>query len=306
MPARMATNAMRPKRSLLFDLPDLTENERRRRNYYLDVGLDPDNPNTGLVGQEGLSSTFGRNTSRMLEGFKLGGGGARTLTNQEMGSAWALGSKSPEQGGSFYDDMSDPRHQTVTKKFWADTVEPVRSREGGGQEFVPSFEYRDAADEKYGADWYRRKIADARNRTGLTRARDNVQLDIAGARGELMPRVNVDDFQFGSGGSMQRGGQSFEVPMGFTGERRQAMQRNRPMVTAPGRAPVSPGGQYELPDRPDPYAPGPETMPAPRVIDRRYQGGMSGSRTGAKALTPRFDPELERLRRSIGTRSGIY
>lgn len=272
----MANNAYRPKKSLLFDA-DLSEGDLRLRNQYLDVGLNPDKPGEALVGGEGLSSTFGRNTSRLLDGLKLGGGGARTLTNREMTSAWALKQRSPEEGGSFYDDMDDPRHQTVTKKFWSDRVDPMR-RAGGGMEQVPSFELRNQAYQKYEADQMRKEIATRAARDRYAKAERGRDFDVAVAQGKVPgAAINPASYTFGSGGTMQRGGRTFDVPMGLGQERR-----------AEARPTWGSESVRMLPGMIDP-----DSMPRPHVIDRRYNGSASKanpSRTGATAkVVPGFD-----------------
>lgn len=122
------------KRSLLFD-PDLTPGETNVRNQRLDLGLDPDNPGQALVGASGITTAFNRNTNRMLEGFRVGGAGARQLTAGETTDAAAL----RDGTGSVYDNPRDPRHYKATAKFYANAVEPTRARHDGlsGEEFVP-------------------------------------------------------------------------------------------------------------------------------------------------------------------------
>lgn len=307
----MAIMTSRPKRSLLFDQPE-TSNDRYLRNYYLDLGLDPDNPGQALVDGGGMSSAFGRQALRTVSRNNSRTAGARVLTPEELTSAWALKEKSPEQGGTFYDNMDDPRHQSVTKKFWADRVNPVRQREGGGMETVPSFEFQDAVDQKAEADWDRQQIAGEAVRRRTTRAKRVNAFDIEVASGReqandayrrqlagLPRRWNADNGPMGkvrsrifgdfgdSGGEMVKDGETFRTAPGTVGAPKYRAPVRR---KAPSFEPQGIGQQHEAPDRPDPYAEDPNMMQNP-VVDRRYQGALSTSRTGAKALAAPDMPE---------------
>lgn len=299
--APMATSAPRQKRSLLFDQPE-TSSDRYLRNYYLDLGLDPDNPGQALVDGGGMSSAFGRQALRTVSRGNSRTMGARQLTPEELTSAWALQERSPEQGGTFYDNMDDPRHQSVTKKFWADRVSPQRAREGGGMESVPTFEFQDDAYRQADARQLRRQIADAASRQRQVDAQNAVGYDQAVARrGGAPARTGTDavrarvfgDFAGGepvargSGGTINRGGVNFDVAPGYSDVKRQAGVR-RPQQFAVSGADYSGGSDNRNYD--DPYAEDPN-MPQTPVVDRRYKGSSMGSRTGAKALpSPVFDP----------------
>lgn len=77
-------------------------------DYFRDLGLDPQNANTSVVGPSGLTMAFGRATNRMLEGNQ-GRAGTRTLyTPEQQNDYLALhtgsGSvyDSPQYGGERY------------------------------------------------------------------------------------------------------------------------------------------------------------------------------------------------------------
>lgn len=94
--------------SLLTASPDnLSPTDRFIRNYYLDVGLNPDNPNESLKAPEGLGISFGRNTNRMLDNPFGGGSGTRILTIPEMNDA-VTGSTGT---GGILDDPNAERNQ---------------------------------------------------------------------------------------------------------------------------------------------------------------------------------------------------
>lgn len=71
------------------------------RNYYLNLGLDPNAPNTPLVGTSGLSWASNRVADNMMEANRLGGPASRMVFNvneQNANKALRTGS------GSVYDD----------------------------------------------------------------------------------------------------------------------------------------------------------------------------------------------------------
>ncbi len=111
--------------------------------------------------------------------------------------------------------------------------------------------------------------ADAANGMRRDRAKKVRDFDVATARGQVpAAMVRTGDYAFGSGGTINRGGMNFDVPMGI-GQGRSATMR-----------PVSPGER------------GFETVePVPvTVVDQRFTGSGAPSRTGARAMTaPSFD-----------------
>lgn len=137
--------------------------------------------------------------------------------------------------------------------------------------------------------------ADYANGMRVNRAKRVRDFDVATARGQVPgAMINPASYTFGSGGTMERGGRSFDVPMGM-GQDRQAVQR-------PG---VQPGAM--LPGMIDPAA--------PEVIDQRYKGAGTPSRTGARAVTaPSFDdldsgamkPAKPRKTGMTGWKGGMY
>lgn len=227
-----------PRRSLLFDQGQ-SEGDRALRDYYLSIGLNPDQPNEALVGQEGLSSSFGRNTSRMLD-RPLNGAGARVLTPAEMNAAWSLQKRNPGEGGSFYDNMNDPSNHSVTAKYWADTVRPTIARDGGGTQFdnrrevqrrVATFGYDPQANPQDQARSIGERIYDEKQRQNFVRS--GIVNKVHRTLGDLQNMFDGPD----SGGTMRTvDGRRFEVPTG--GERARPVFDQEAMDAAPVTGPV--------------------------------------------------------------------
>lgn len=129
----------------------------------------------------------------------------------------------------------------------------------------------------------REQIADDKARDRYARAKRVVDFDVAKARGKLQgAAVDSSLWAFGTGGTIRRGGQTFDVPMGLGQDRK-----------AVGRAAQAPGAL--LPGMIDPAS-----MPKPQVIDRRYSPSVSQSRTQATArATPVFDVEVEKPKQDL-------
>lgn len=192
-------------RSLLFDR-GLSESDKQMRDHYLDVGLNPDNPNQALVGTSGMSVSFGRNTNRMMAA-PFQSGGARTLAPEEMNAAvrGAVGD------GSFLDDYNDPKwHNSVS----AGQHRPMRNRGLINDEAMQGEAMRKA---QYGFDpratpeeqarQLQEGIGEERSRSSIVTGelRERMRRNQAGERGAM---------RISSGGTIRKGGRQYRSPMG--------------------------------------------------------------------------------------------
>lgn len=185
-------------------LSDLTPSEQFQRNYNLDLGLDPDNPGVALVDSAGLPVSMWRNQERLLRSH-FQPAGARRLNPVELGEAkrGSLGDGSAGDDVGYVNYFIPAGQHRPMRSFGmiADEVERQQQGRQSTYGFDPFASPEDQARQ------LREGIAEQRSRQSheTGRMRENFRRLDAGERGTL---------RISSGGTMQRGGQSYRVPMG--------------------------------------------------------------------------------------------
>lgn len=202
---------MPARKSMLFTHPgQMSEADNQLRNHYLDMGLNPDNPSEVLTSSMGFGDVGAARRNFAMINAPFFKPGERRLSHSE-GSAAVLGAV---KNGSEFLDPNDPKWHTVTKKFWADSVAPLRTRNGRPEFVVPTAEsFRDLN----GYDPFdtpERQAQGMRENIGRERARYNFESGIYRENLRRMGANMRNERRISSGGTIKTGGREYQTPMG--------------------------------------------------------------------------------------------